>query len=454
MSDDEYDLVIDINSIRFLNNKGWKISYHQGKEEEIKKILKQAKKVIVSILGYSNRGKTYILQKLGESLLKSGFHVHTKGISIKIPENQNILILDTQGTNAPLLLEEGEEDKRKDPNFISELEHINLCQIITNYLIQTFIIKEAQILICVVGMLTSSETIFLNKVKKNCRNNKQLIVIHNLIKCCNKNQIEKYKDEELLKNIIINFEERDIPSFDENKKQDLFNKYYIEKEETNEGNNHSDVLHFILGNDNFEEIKYYNESTINFIKSKIDIKINEKANIIEKLIEHINNLSSSVFKKRIKMKTNEINYDLIKYEGEIEPKDVIADELDNIIFIGNYYEPPYKYYKKGEKFIVAIEICSKLKEGSLKVFHHPDKENNELESFIIKGERLVCGKEKKEKILHSFANKRLNAKKFKLDFKINLQEKGVKSISEPCEQSIKNGILLLGFDIIDNDNNK
>lgn len=450
MSDDEYDVIIDINSIRFLNKEGWKISYHQGKEEEIKDILKKAKKVIVSILGHSNRGKTYILQKLGESKLKSGFQVHTKGISIRIPEDQNILILDTQGTNAPLLLEEGETDNRKDPNFIKELEHINLCQIITNYLIQTFIIKEAQILICVVGMLTSSETIFLNKVKKNCRNNKQLFVIHNLINLCSKKEIENYKERELLKNIIINFEERDIPSFDQNKKQDLFNKYYIEKEEANEENNPSEVLHFILGNDNYDEIKFYNESTINFIKSKMEIQINEQINIIEKLTEHINNLSSSVFKKRIKMKTNEINYDVIKYEGEIEPKDVIADELDNIIFIGNYYEPPYKYYKKGEKFILAIEICSKIKEGSLKVFHRPDKENNELESFIIKGERLVCGKEKKGNIMHNFANKRLNAKKFKLDFKINLQEKGVKSISDPYEQSIKNGILLLSFDIIDN----
>ncbi len=450
MSDDEYDIIIDINSIRFLNKEGWKISYRQGKEEQIKDTLKNSKKAIVSILGHSNRGKTYILQKLGESKLKSGFHVHTKGISIKIPEDQNILILDTQGTNAPLLLEEGEEDHRNDPNFIKELEHINLCQIITNYLIQTFIIKEAHILVCVVGMLTSSEITFLNKVKKNCRNNKQLFVIHNLINCCNKRDIEKYKEEVLLKNIIINFEERNIPSFDENKNKDLFNKYYIEKEETNEENDPSNVLHFILGNDNYEEVKFYNESTIKFIESKMITNINEKINIIEKLIEHINNLSSSVFKKRIKIKTNEINYNLIKYEGEIEPKDVIADELDNIIFIGNYYEPPYKYYKKGEKFIVALEMCSKIKEGSLKVFHHPDKENNELESFIIKGERLVCGKEKKGKIIHSFADKRANTKKFKLDFKINLQEKGVKSISDPFEQAIKNGILLLSFDIIDN----
>ena len=169
----------------------------------MKDILKSAKKSIVSILGHSNRGKIFILQKLCDVKLKSGYQVHTKGISIKVPEDQNILLLDTQGTNAPLLWDESEEDKRSKPNFIEELEHINLCQIITNYLIQTFIIKEAKTLICVVGMLTSSETIFLNKIKKNCRNIKQLIVVHNLINCHSKRDIEKYKKEILLNNIII-----------------------------------------------------------------------------------------------------------------------------------------------------------------------------------------------------------------------------------------------------------
>jgi translation initiation factor RLI1 len=131
-------ILIDINSIRFLKTKGWKINYLKEKELKTKEILKSSKKSIVSILGHSNRGKTYILQKLSGV----NFQIQTKGLSIKIPEDQNYLLLDTQGTNAPLLLEEDEEDKRNDQNFIEVLENINLCQIITNYLIQTFIIKE------------------------------------------------------------------------------------------------------------------------------------------------------------------------------------------------------------------------------------------------------------------------------------------------------------------------
>ena len=320
MSDDDYDIIIDINSIRFLKKRGWRIIYSKDKEDEMKQIIKFAKKNIVSILGHSNRGKTYILQRLSDVKLQSGYQIHTKGISIKIPEDQNILILDTQGTNAPLLLEDGEEDKRKDPNFIKELEDINLCQIITNYLIQTFIIKEAHTLICVVGMLTSSETIFLNKIKKNCRDKKQLLVIHNLINCHSKRDIEKYKKEILLNNIIIKFEERVIPSFDDDR-NDNFNKYYVELDDDNK-DFQNDVLHFILGNDNEEEIKYYNESTIKYIQDYIDIKINENINIIEKLTEHINNLSSLVLKKPIEATPNE-NFDLIECDKEIEPKEFI-----------------------------------------------------------------------------------------------------------------------------------
>ena len=445
MSSDDYDVIIDIDSIRSLNEKGWKIDYTKENEEKIRELVKSTKKNIVSILGHSNRGKTYILQKLSGVDLKSGYQIHTKGISIKIPEHKNIMLLDTQGTNAPLLLQEGEEDKRRDQNFIKELEHINLCQIITNYLIQTFIIKEAHTLICVVGMLTSSEMIFLKKVSKNCRNTKQLLVIHNLINCKTKKDIENYKKDVLIENVLIDLEEMDIPSLDEkNNGDDRFNKYYVEKVGEEEAS--PDVLHFILGNDESEEIKYYNDSTIQYIKNYIDIQIINNLNIIDKFTEHVNNLSPSVLKKPIKALYDE-KKDLIICEEKIEPKEIIADELDNITFIGEYYEPQYTYDKKGENFIIELGICSKIKEGSLEVVHLGD---GEFENFNIKGERLISGKENSEnkKLIHSFINKRINEKKFLLDIKVNLSEKGIQSISDEYKCSMEKGVLKIEFEII------
>ena len=335
-NDDDYDIIIDIDSIKYLNSKGWKITYPRGNEKKMKALIKMADKSVVAILGHSNRGKTFILEKLSGIKLKEGYQVQTKGISIKIPDEQNVILLDTQGTNAPLLLAEGEEDKRNDPNFAKELDNINLCQIITNYIIQTFIIKESHTLICVVGMLTASEIIFLNKVKKNCGNTKKLFVIHNLTKLYSIKDIEEYKKEILLNNI---------------------NTYYTELNDKKSGSK-SNIMHFILGNDEIEEIKKFNKSTIQFIQDNIGIKLNKEIDLLTELTEHINNLSPLVLIKQIHVTANE-KLDLIKSDKEIEPKEIIADELDNVTFIGNYYEPPYKWYRNENNLIIDISNAQK-----------------------------------------------------------------------------------------------
>ena len=224
----DYDVIIDINSIRFLQNKGWKIIYaNKEKEDELKKIMQSSTKSIVSILGHSNRGKTYLLQRISGIQLKDGYQIQTKGLSIKIPEEKNIFLLDTAGTNAPLLVEEGEKDPRMEKSFQKELDEIHLCQIITNYIIQTFIIKAANTLICVVGMLTAAEQQFLNRVKKNCLNKKQLIVIHNLIKCYTQREIEKYKKEIFFQSATNKFEERKIPNIGKTKNTNNNYNFYF-----------------------------------------------------------------------------------------------------------------------------------------------------------------------------------------------------------------------------------
>ena len=227
-NNDNYDVIIDINSIMKLQ-KGWEINYN-GNEKEIKLIkemIKSKKKNFISILGHSNRGKTYILQKICKQQLHPGFEIATKGISIK-KFGKNAVLLDTVGTNAPLLVEDKSNDPRDEPNFYNKkLNEINLCQIITNYIVQTFVIEHADILICVVGMLTSSEQQFLNKIKKNCYGKKQLFVIHNLIHFYEKEEIEEYIKNVLKKSIIHDFEAINIPNFEGD--QQNFNKYYIEK---------------------------------------------------------------------------------------------------------------------------------------------------------------------------------------------------------------------------------
>ena len=278
----EYDLIININSIRFLHKPGWKIEFF-GNKDEIRKAVESSKMKIVSVLGNSNRGKTHLLQKISDVDLKSGYQIQTKGLSIKI-YGKDLILLDTAGTNAPLLVENTNNSKWPDQK---EIDHIHLCQIITNYILQSFIINQAHILICVIGMLTASEQNFLNKIKKFSKNKKKLIVIHNLIKCTKTEEIIKYKDEVLKKMISNNLEERDIPNFDKDKT--LFNKYFIEKDD-------EDIMHFIYCNDDnkSEDLSYYNKSTLNFIKKCIKIEVVKPINIIQNLKDHIKELSSLV----------------------------------------------------------------------------------------------------------------------------------------------------------------
>lgn len=119
----------------------------------------------IQLSQHSNRGKTYILQKICDTQLWPGYEITTKGISIKV-FGKNALLLDTVGSNAPVLVENLNDDPRDKEDFQISLDDINLCQIITNYIVQNIVIKNVDILICVVGMLTSSEQQFLIRIKK------------------------------------------------------------------------------------------------------------------------------------------------------------------------------------------------------------------------------------------------------------------------------------------------
>ena len=385
---------------------------------------------IVSVLGNSNRGKTHLLQKISDVNLKSGYQIQTKGLSIKI-YGRDIILLDTAGTNAPLLVENIKDSKWPDQK---EIDHIHLCQIITNYILQSFIINQAHILICVIGMLTASEQNFLNKIKKFSKDKKKLIIIHNLIKCTKAEEIIKYKDEVLKKMISNNLEERDIPNFDKSKT--LFNKYFIEKDD-------EDIMHFIYCNDEnkSEDLNYYNNTTLNFIKKCIKIQVVKPINIIQKLKDHIKEISSLVLKEEITSLKEE--NDFIKCTNEIKPKDILYDGGDDIIFIGKEFQPKYRYYIYEDSLIMEIELCSNYTD--LLVKQQYDKNSKET-IFTITGERIIEDDEgKNNEVIFNFGNKRENYKRFNLQIKIKLKEIGLKHIEKEYAKEIKYGILFLKF---------
>ena len=232
--------------------------------------------------------------------------------------------------------------------------------------------------------------------------------------------------------INYNLEERDIPNFDKDK--NIFNKYFVEKDD-------EDILHFIYCNDLSNDLNYYNQSTINFIKKCIKMEVVKPINIIQNLINHIKEISSLVLKEEIN--SLEVNNDYIKCKNEIKPKDILYEGGDDIIFIGKEFQPKYRYYIKNDYLIIEIGLCSNY--TNLLVKTHFNK--NSKETIInITGERII-EIEGKDPIVYDFGNQRENYKRFNLEIKIKLKEIGLKHLEKEYEQEINYGILFLKFKV-------
>ena len=437
-NEEKYDIVVDINSIKKLK-EGWDIKYF-GKPDNIETLkakIRKSNKNFISVLGHSNRGKTYILQKICKETLKPGYEITTKGISIK-SYGENAFLLDTVGTNAPLLVEEGGRDPRDDPDFYSkQLDEINLRQIIT-----------CRYFIIFVGI--SSEQQFLNK-KKKFQRKKKLFVIHNLIHCYEKKDVENYINNTLKKSIIHSFDEVNIPNFEGDEKN--FNKYFIE---TDNGEDHEfDILHFIMANDidkDNQQLRYFNEPTTQFIKDQIDHSVMKDINLLDSLVEHIKDISIQVLEKElneIKIVQENNDKEKLNCEEEIKAKKVTADKLDNIYFIGKDYEPPFRYYKNDGKFVIEIQLCCDIE--NLDIQQKFLKENEEF-LFIITGQKKIVNNEETDDIeIADLINKRF-WKHFKIEFKIRIKDfeiDGLEQIDKNDDKSIfmEYGILYINFNV-------
>ena len=320
-------------------------------------------------------------------------------------------------------------------------------------ILQTFVIQNADILICVVGMLTSSEQQFLNKIKKNCSGKKRLIVIHNLIHCYDKNEVEDYINNILKKSIIHEFKEISIVGFEN--RSEFFDKFYIEK--GNGMGREFEIKHFIMANDtnkNDKNIRYFNMPTIKYIRDELDLAVKKNVDLLTKLKEHIEIISNQVLVNGIKNisieKSNNGTNDLIICNDMIQPKDVNADELDNIYFVGKEYVPPHRYYIKDDKFTIEIKICSKINFDTLIVKKTWNKEFGEFK-IEISGERILEDKEDLNGgiLIHELINKR-TWKNFKLEFKIRIKDYKIQGLGAclKSDRILRFGILYLYFKVL------
>ena len=152
--------------------------------------------ITIGVLGNNNKGKSFLLSKISKIKLLTGTSIQTKGLSVKYPELQGyagrqIILLDSAGLETPVLrknnsvksiineiVKKDDEKKgaenNKEHNTLEKSEEFKQNEefkdntrdkIMTELFLQNCIINASNILLIVVGILTYSEQLLINKIK-------------------------------------------------------------------------------------------------------------------------------------------------------------------------------------------------------------------------------------------------------------------------------------------------
>ena len=430
-----YDIVIDINSIKKLNTDGWSVKFNQdglSKYEEHKR-QKEQKAIILGVLGNNNKGKSFLLSRISQIRLLTGTSIQTKGLSVKYPKlegysQRQIILLDSAGLETPVLknLNVDQEKNKKENNEIEEIkinEEVNQIQaedkiieiekekengkpdekeveqnkefkesardkIMTELFLQNFIIMTTDILLVVVGKLTYSEQLLINKIKVESKNNdkNRLFIIHNLQEFRTESQVQDYIKNTLLKCSTFDLKKRqwisaqkDIPT----KKGKGIPSKKIEE--------NKDIIHInqkdenkIQINPNQDELKI----EINNPEEKKDIKDNK---IQEKNIEEDSILVNIHFTEILHYEKNK---KLEVYHLILANEDSPAGKIYNP-YAYNFIEHLYNIIPEIKEF----DIFEKVKDNFIKLANNFLKDDIKKDSFnknedIIKDHLIKLNLEK------------------------------------------------------------
>ena len=369
-AEDFYDIIVDINSIKHLDI-GWNIKMSERGKQNYEKY-KNVKCLKIGVIGNENRGKSTILKRISNFELPTGVSIKTEGLSIKYPiledyPNLNIVLLDSVGLEAPVLKyqdnKEQKDESKNDENMGEEKKdnsdipfaEQSRDKLLTEIFLQTYIIKNSDILLLVFGKLTYEEQKLLNKIKNDMNNVKRkepLIIIHNLKEFESNNQIEDYINNTLYKSLTFNLQlQRPVDKSKEKKDW----KYFIELY------NDVKIYHLIYAKEGTEAGASYNEVTIKYIMDLAQsIPIIKNFDIIDSIQKSFCSVSESILENPIKPDALICNEDnkikLRNPDTKLILKKCLVDELGISNFLGNGFEPKYDYYLKDNKFFVNVEL--------------------------------------------------------------------------------------------------
>jgi hypothetical protein len=443
-----YDIVIDINSIKSVNTEGWKVIFNEsGKEKYIShKNEKEQKAIIVGVLGNNNKGKSFLLSKISKLDLPTGTSIETKGLSVKYPElkgfkERQLILLDSAGLETPVLIKENkeiikkEDDKEKNDEIKNEheiIEELNQNQddkehiqnkkidenseeiiqielkkeilnkkeieqnkefkenardkIMTELFLQNFIIMVSDILLIVVGKLTYSEQLLINKIKVESKkqNKGRIFIIHNLQEFRAVEQVQDYIKNTLLKCSTFNLKKRTWISTNQDKE--------IKKEKINQIHDIPVKPNIQINQKDDNEIKIELKNNGQDKDNNVINKINDKnVNDDDQLIDiHFTEILNYGDKKKLEV------YHLILANEDSEA----GDTYNKYAF--EFIENLYNLIPEPKKFDIFEQVKDNFKKLSSTILND-DIEKNEFNKDIIEDKKIILEKKREfniEKMLY------------------------------------------------------
>ena len=239
--DNVYDVVLKLESLASIKD-GFEIHYTPKGKKKIEE-LKEKEGCVITAIGNSNQGKSFLLSRISKIEMPSSHSINTKGLSILFPDNlsekdsnQRFIILDTEGSQNAIKIEDKdrkEMDKLKEMEKIDRIEARARDRQMTENFLQNFALDASQIVIAVVGQLTFQDQKFLNRIKESTKN-KNLFIVHNLMFLEKKEQVEEHMKDVIQSSLFFNLVERKMISLvkgtkeEENKKNNENDTYFVE----------------------------------------------------------------------------------------------------------------------------------------------------------------------------------------------------------------------------------
>ena len=330
------------------------------------------------MLGNGNVGKSFLLSRLFNKKIPSGYSVVTEGLSLKFNEERGYVIIDSAGLQTPLINDnkeflgninqsKNEEDEKSNTNETEFKKYENLYRdkTQTENFIQNLIIYTSDMILIVVGKLTFNEQRLINKIKKeielvpkNEHRKRQIYIIHNLINFQTKSQVKDHIENTLFKS--ASFKLKEIP-YIEMKSNYNGRPLYVEKE----NGNGIQVYHLFMARESTEAGDYYNNYTYEILDHNFTNFTERKPlSIIEEVKERFVEWSNLLLEEKIEKENIEIvkdNDKEIKYifkdtnkgNKKIIPKACISDDLGLSIYRSNEFDPPYNFYIENDEYLIV-----------------------------------------------------------------------------------------------------